>query len=371
MQAIWQAKSTLWYECLRPVHNRLLGKVVSGYSNVLAFQRLCGVTPPTKDKPAKRGFLPLHILFTIGAALGDEVFYILAMPALFWVIDAWVARQVVLVWVATYWLGQVMKDGLRLPRPPSDLVAQLETHYSAEYGYPSTHTTAGVSMPFMFMWAAYQRWDFHLPTGIAIATAYALANAFSRFYMGVHSLPDVEGGFLLGCAILAAGMLRGAALDAFLVTADGAWAMVLVGGALLILLYPAPDRWTNSYGDTALIMAAGMGVYVASNALLPHPAVLPPPRVPLPPLTWHVGGIMLKRVLCGLPLLLLTRAVVKATMYKLLPALLPPSDAPPGKRFIVEIPTKVLTYGLIGINALYTAPLIFNALDLHLPPGFA
>lgn len=45
------------------------------------------------------------------------------------------------------YLGQALKDILRLPRPHPDHVLVLEPEYSLEYGMPSTHAILALSMP--------------------------------------------------------------------------------------------------------------------------------------------------------------------------------------------------------------------------------
>ena len=55
----------------------------------------------------------------------------------FWNFD--VFRRVVVLWGALMYSGQLLKDILRLPRPPHHLIVlPLERHYALEYGMPST-----------------------------------------------------------------------------------------------------------------------------------------------------------------------------------------------------------------------------------------
>ncbi|CAN0425931.1 unnamed protein product, partial [Scytosiphon promiscuus] len=37
------------------------------------------------------------------------------------------------------------------------------------------------------------------------------------------------------------------------------WLALLFGAGAAILVYPYPERWTNSYGDTAIIIATATG----------------------------------------------------------------------------------------------------------------
>ena len=55
----------------------------------------------------------------------------------FWSFD--VFRRVVVFWAGLMYTGQLLKDILRLPRPPHHLIVYpLERHYAEEYGMPST-----------------------------------------------------------------------------------------------------------------------------------------------------------------------------------------------------------------------------------------
>ena len=47
-------------------------------------------------------------------------------------------------------IGQLIKDLLRLPRPPAGKIKKLERHFETEYGLPSTHTMSGVLQQFQY-----------------------------------------------------------------------------------------------------------------------------------------------------------------------------------------------------------------------------
>lgn len=87
---------------------RLRAWVESGNGTVEAVQRACGVPPPASARPRTvsesanardgatadaRGHLIPHALFSLGAALGNEVFYISFLPVMFWEVDNTAARR--------------------------------------------------------------------------------------------------------------------------------------------------------------------------------------------------------------------------------------------------------------------------------------
>uniref|UniRef100_A0A3Q3B8L0 Phosphatidic acid phosphatase type 2/haloperoxidase domain-containing protein n=1 Tax=Kryptolebias marmoratus TaxID=37003 RepID=A0A3Q3B8L0_KRYMA len=53
------------------------------------------------------------------------------------------------------YIGQVMKDVLKLPRPSSPPVVKLETRVDAEYGLPSTHAMAATAIFFTLLLSCY------------------------------------------------------------------------------------------------------------------------------------------------------------------------------------------------------------------------
>lgn len=55
------------------------------------------------------------------------------------------------------YVGQVMKDVLKLPRPLSPPVVKLEPRVDAEYGLPSTHAMAATAISFTFLLSAPSR----------------------------------------------------------------------------------------------------------------------------------------------------------------------------------------------------------------------
>lgn len=60
-------------------------------------------------------------------------------------------------WQVVMYIGQVLKDVLKLPRPSSPPVVKLETRVDAEYGLPSTHAMAATAISFTFLFSAPSR----------------------------------------------------------------------------------------------------------------------------------------------------------------------------------------------------------------------
>ncbi|GAU94137.1 hypothetical protein RvY_05964-2 [Ramazzottius varieornatus] len=101
----------------------------------------------------------LYYIFRFGSSLGYEAFYATFFPIWTWNIDGAVCRRVVTMWVLTMYIGQVLKDILKLSRPSPKVVIQMEPMYVSEYGMPSTHAMVGFSVPFSLLYFCGQRYD--------------------------------------------------------------------------------------------------------------------------------------------------------------------------------------------------------------------
>lgn len=110
----------------------------------------------------------LFYLFTFGTELGNELFYITFFPFFIWNVDAYVSRQLIVVWVWVMYVGQCTKDLFRWPRPASPPVVKVEMFYNSEYSMPSTHAMSGTAIPLSMFLLTYGRWEVRpWPRGVA------------------------------------------------------------------------------------------------------------------------------------------------------------------------------------------------------------
>ncbi|TDH15200.1 hypothetical protein EPR50_G00028890 [Perca flavescens] len=116
----------------------------------------CAVAGCSRPQYEVRNWL-LHFLFLFSAGLGHEIFYITCLPCIHWSLDPFLCRRLVNMWCLVMYIGQVMKDTLKLPRPLSPPVVKLETRVDAEYGLPSTHAMAATAISFTVLLSAPSR----------------------------------------------------------------------------------------------------------------------------------------------------------------------------------------------------------------------
>lgn len=328
------APGTFW----RRWHDRLLPLVLDYEHHVTAVQHALGVDPVTR-----RATRPVvDAVLRLASELGNEVFLALwaAINACFF--NPFVATRVIVLWASCIYFGQYIKDSLRLPRPglrPGSQVARLETHYAAEFGFPSTHAMSSITQPIIVLGIfateyVVHDWGYFLVVALALLF-WLFATPVSRLYLGVHSSLDIAGGLLLGLALLLFVAPMHHVCGHALLTPLGATlfvAAVLVG----IVAYPRPrDRWTNSPGDTVIVIATTAGMITGltlARALHPHTLGLgPDPRthaaqvlhfsLPVAP----VDALMVvARLVLTVVLFYGLRIALKPLTFRAVHALLPP-----------------------------------------------
>jgi len=130
--------------------------------------------------------------------LGEEEFYILCLPLIFWCLHKALGMRLGAVLVFSTYLNQSLKDFFAAPRPyqvDSKLYAPLKT---AGYGIPSGHSQGTVTF-----WG-YLATQLKTRLWWALAIAIPLFVGIGRMYLGDHFPQDVLLGWALGIVIVAA-----------------------------------------------------------------------------------------------------------------------------------------------------------------------
>ncbi|KAK5928929.1 hypothetical protein CgunFtcFv8_010207 [Champsocephalus gunnari] len=297
----------------------------------------------------------LHVLFLVSAALGHEVFYITCLPFIHWSLDPFLCRRLVNMWTAVMYVGQVMKDVLKLPRPTCPPVVKLEPRVDAEYGLPSTHAMAATAISFTVLLSAPCRIQFQFEWGLLIAVTLSSLVCLSRLYTGMHSVLDVLSGVLISALILSSTYPYWESIDRFQLSSSFS---PLLGVCLPLLLsysYPQLDHYSTTRGDTTTILGASGGCWVGywldhqlGGPLHPLGEKMP---ARLPPLTLNSvfrGGA---RSLLGVVALLGTRQLVKTLSLKALFSCYSVETRDPDarRRREIEVPYKLVTYMAVGL----------------------
>ncbi|XP_047248374.1 sphingosine-1-phosphate phosphatase 2 isoform X2 [Girardinichthys multiradiatus] len=252
------------------------------------------------------------------------------------------------------YIGQVMKDLLKLPRPPSPPVVKLETRVDAEYGLPSTHAMAATAISFTLLLSAPSRVQFCFQIGLLIAATTSSLVSLSRLYTGMHSVLDVVCGVLITAVLILLTYPYWESFDSFQLTSPLSPIIALSLLLFLSYTYPELDYYSTTRGDTTTILGvcAGCSVGYWVNAQLGHtfePQGLLP--VPLPTLTALSVARSAGRSLVGVATLVGTRQIVKKLSLDLLYSWYNVLKTDPNarRRKEIEVPSKFVTYTAVGL----------------------
>ncbi|RMF09676.1 MAG: phosphatase PAP2 family protein, partial [Candidatus Neomarinimicrobiota bacterium] len=136
------------------------------------------------------GLIPLMKGVT---ALGNETFYLLGLPVLFWCWKKELALPLLILLYLTFLTNTLLKLGFASPRPAE----ALHLVPADGYGFPSGHAQMA-----MVLWG-YLGWR----TGwnkSALTLIFLIG--LSRIVLGVHYPADVIGGWTIGLVLLTAGI---------------------------------------------------------------------------------------------------------------------------------------------------------------------
>ncbi|XP_068199352.1 sphingosine-1-phosphate phosphatase 1 [Antennarius striatus] len=312
----------------------------------------------------------LFYLFTFGTELGNEMFFIIFFPFLFWNIDALVSRRLIIVWAWNLFVGQSTKDMVRWSRPASPPVVKVEVFYNSEYSMPSTHAMTGTAIPFCLLMLTYGRWEYPFLFGFLVALSWSVLVCVSRVYMGMHSVLEVITGFLYSILILTFFQPILDKIDTFYMMDSYAPVMIIVSHVSLGLVAFSLDSWSTSRGDTAQALGTGAGVALGTHVnyqlgLLKDPPLSSLPLT-LPLISTSLLAVSLLRFLMGVAVLLVTRMAMKAVTIPFLCQLLglPSDDVRQARQHMkVELPYRYIVYSVVGFSCVCVVPLLFRILN--------
>jgi membrane-associated phospholipid phosphatase len=131
--------------------------------------------------------------------LGNENFFFLVLPLVYWSIDAQVGMRVALILATSNYLNSILKLLFAAPRPYwiSPRVEPLSVENT--FGIPSGHAQNAAAL-WGIMAVGAQRAGYSWAWIAALVLAFLIG--FSRLYLGMHFVHDVILGWLIGLGIL-------------------------------------------------------------------------------------------------------------------------------------------------------------------------
>lgn len=153
----------------------------------------------------------LTSVFSVLTYLGHEMGFLVIAIVLVWCLNKKYGYRLLIIFMIGTFLQQILKATFMIPRPwvldPNfdPFVVQSAKAAATGFSFPSGHTmTACLSLGALAMYFK-KKWLY------AVSAVLILLVAFSRMYLGVHTLLDVVVGLLLGVIVMAVfeGIFRG------------------------------------------------------------------------------------------------------------------------------------------------------------------
>ncbi|CAK9782950.1 unnamed protein product [Cutaneotrichosporon oleaginosum] len=262
--------------------------------------------------------------FFWSAVFGTHTFFTAFLPLLFFLGHADKARGLVFIVGLGIYFSCVVKDIVCSPRPYAPPVTRLSvsTHHR-EYGFPSSHSTNSISIAlFLGQWL----WEQHDSAGsMAVVLGwiglafYFVSVAGGRIYTGMHSLPDIIGGTLLGTLCWIIWVVLGSSISAWVESGSLSVPIIMVPLTLgLVHYHPETPDDCPCFEDAIAILAVILGVTMGWLLSIREPQFAPSATVWRYGVVWAVPAVVL-RVVLGIGTIFLWRLVMKKTLLTILP----------------------------------------------------
>jgi hypothetical protein len=194
----------------------------------------------------------LDTFFAVFTSLGDEEFFLLVLPLIYWSVNRAVGVRLMVVFLLSGLINQLVKTVAAQPRPfeYDSRVAQIVEQ--GGFGLPSGHTQSAVVV-WGFLGTTVRKWWFWVA-----AAALMVVVPLSRVYLGVHFPTDVLGGYVLGFLVLWLWIRYGERLENWFFDQETIHQLIFITAvpALAMAIWPTEDMVTG--GGTMVGIGAGL-----------------------------------------------------------------------------------------------------------------
>lgn len=199
---------------------------------------------------------PVFVAFTL---LGEEGFFMLLLPLLYWSVDRKTGMRLTLVFLISAYLNAAAKAYFDLPRPFAWDPRIKRVYPAGGAGFPSGHAQGAVVVWGYLAWAARKPWVW-LP---AVVLMFIIA--LSRVYLGVHFPLDILGGYALGGVVLAISMQLGPPMERW-IERKGFSARTLLSVLVpAVLLLAAPRAPSHAVTTASALLGMGLGFSIEAR----------------------------------------------------------------------------------------------------------
>ena len=195
----------------------------------------------------------LDLPFKILTFLGNEEFFMLILPFVYWSLDRRAGTRLAILFLFSAYVNTVAKALAGQPRPFNYDKAVQPLIRAGGGGFPSGHTQSAVVI-WGYLAAAFRR-----PWLWIVAGALILLIPLSRVYLGVHFPTDLLGGYMIGTGLLLVYLRLEPVVEEWL-SQKGLPMHFFLSIALpaLLLLFAAKERYVIS--SVATLMGVGIGL---------------------------------------------------------------------------------------------------------------
>jgi membrane-associated phospholipid phosphatase len=171
----------------------------------------------------------LNALFKAVTFVGNEEFYLLLLPCVFWCIDERLGSKLIYLLLIAGFINFALKELFAQPRP---FVIQpgINLVDANGYGLPSGHSQLAVVIWGTLAFELRKTWSWLAALGLMILIGV------SRVYLGVHFPTDVLAGWFVGALILALIVWFGARTGGKTGSLSFPLALVLINGVVITAL---------------------------------------------------------------------------------------------------------------------------------------
>ncbi|HXV42486.1 MAG TPA: phosphatase PAP2 family protein [Anaerolineae bacterium] len=266
----------------------------------------------------------LDLPFTFFSLLGEETFFLLFLPGLYWSVDRRVGARLTLLFLLSACLNFAAKAWADQPRPFEYDVHVRQLVEVPVGGLPSGHAQNAVVV-WVYLAVQFRRAWLWWMAGLLI-----IFISLSRLYLGVHFPTDLLGGYLLGGALLVAYLRLEPGLEVWLQAQGLIWQLGLALIASCLPLFLATEE---GVAISAVILGMSLGLILERRLVC-----------------FEADGSWQQRVLR----FLVGAAVMVALWLGLRPAF---SGLEPALLF------RFIRYGLLGLWGAFGAPWLFVKLS--------
>lgn len=279
----------------------------------------------------------LDALFGAITFLGNEEFYLLALPILYWCVHRQTGLTLGYLSLLSAWVNDVVKYLFKIPRPEAFDARIRALAEETSPSFPSGHAQNAVAN-WGYLAYRFRNWIFTV-----IAILLILGLGLSRMVLGVHFPQDVIGGWLIGLVLLVIYVWAEPPVERWLARQRVATQIALAIGVpvLLIFLHPSDVEGLYPAAGSITPMSAmagfGLGVIMERRTV-----------------RFSVAGAWWRR---GLRFLV---GMVVVALFYLGPSLILPEDMAYG----LEAAIRFVRYALVGWTVTFLCPWLFVRLGL-------